>query len=112
MRLMGKFCSRTPHDRHQISDQIFTHLTRVFSSTASYSSFNQAFGLINYNGELLSEPLVEQIKEDIKRVVRCWETRFLLEEVEFMMQANKPHFSLQGKVDNEACIFNFYLTHR
>ena len=112
MRLMRKFCTRSSFERHEISEQIFIHLTRLFSSTASFSSFNQHFGLINIYGDQLSEPLVEQIKEDIKKAVSCWETRYLLEEVEFMMEENKPQFRLHGQVDNETCIFNFCFQNR
>ena len=116
MRLMRKFCVSPSLERHQICDQIFTHLTHLFSSTAYFSSFNGEFGLINYTGELLSEPLVERIKEDIRRIVLSWETRFSLDEVEFMTQRSQslsqPLFRLHGWVDGEACLFDFPLHHR
>ncbi len=110
MRLMRKFSTTPSNRRHEISEQIFNHLTRLFSSRASYSSFNRHFGLNDFSGETMSEPLIEQIKEDIKRAVLCWESRFLLEEVEFLIQENKPQFRLHGFVDDQHCTFDFDLS--
>ena len=110
MGLLNKFCDANPTKHgNSVCGQVVDHLINLFNSQAGFSSFEQAYGLVNYNGEVFGDALIHQIKQEIQRNVLLWEKRFELQQVQLLSQQGKVIFRLCGRVAQQNCQLDFIM---
>jgi len=113
---MGLFSKLTsyglPQNDCSPKQQVVTHLQYLFRSKKGFSYFQHDFGLDCSEGDLYNKQFILKLKSDIEQVVKQYETRLILHDVEIISCREGISFCLNGMIEQEKCTLYFVLEGR